>query len=384
MPPTQRITTRRLLGALPRAATAVLALSAIAITASAGTSGAASAAPKLPGHVAVIVIENHSYDDAYVNNANPYLKTTLPAKGTLLTQYYGVGHASLDNYIAMVSGQEPNPSTQADCTRYVDVVGASVNGQNHGAGCVYPADVKTLGDQLDAKHVSWRGYMEDMGVDPTREPSTCGNPGPSSGAGTQDQTQAASAKDQYAARHNPFVYFHSLLDSGSCKRNVAELSQLTRDFASASTTPRFSFITPDLCSDGHDQPCIDGRPGGLTSVDAFLKVWVPRILNSPAFKKDGLLIITADEAETGDTTACCGARAGSVNQFAGITGPGGGRVGTLLLGPCVKAGAKSATPTDHYSLLRTLEDVYGASHLGLAASTGVNTFVTEATAGCKR
>ncbi|MDQ1688690.1 MAG: hypothetical protein QOK42_1665 [Frankiaceae bacterium] len=341
--------------------------------------------PKLPGHVAVIVIENHSYDDAYVNNTNPYLKTALPKRGTLLTQYYGVGHASLDNYIAMVSGQEPNPSTQADCTRYVDVVGVTTPaGQNRGAGCVYPADVKTLGDQLDAQKLSWRGYMEDMGVDPTREPNRCGNPGSPALAGTQDQTQTATAKDQYAARHNPFVYFHSLLDTGSCVRNVRPLAQLSKDFAKASTTPRLSFITPDLCSDGHDQPCVDGRPGGLTSVDAFLKMWVPKILAAPAFAKDGLVIVTADEAETGDATACCGARTGSINKFAGITGPGGGRVGTVLLGPCVKPGAKSATPLDHYSLLRTLEDVYGVPHLGLAAAPEVKTFLAEATAGCKR
>jgi hypothetical protein len=363
-------------------------LAVLALAAAAGITGAqastAAPSPRLPGHVAVIVIENHSFDDAYVNNANPYLKTTLPARGTLLTQYYGVGHASLDNYIAMVSGQEPNPSTQADCTRYVDVVGVTAAGQNHGVGCVYPADVKTLADQLDAKRLSWRGYMEDLGADPTREPARCGNPGSPALAGTQDATQAATTKDQYAARHNPFVDFHSLLDSGSCTRNVVNLAQLSRDFAKASTTPRFSFITPDLCSDGHDEPCVDGRAGGLKSVDDFLKVWVPRILNSPAFAKDGLVIVTADEAETGDSSDCCGTRSGAVNQLAGITGPGGGRVGTVLLGPCVKHGARSATPLDHYSLLRTLEDVYGVSHLGLAAAPEVRTFLAEATAGCKR
>jgi hypothetical protein len=320
-----------------------------------------------------------------VTNPNPYLSKTLTAKGTLLTQYYGVGHVSLDNYTAMVSGQEPSPSTQSDCPRYVDAVGAvDPSGQFRGAGCVFPPSVKTLADQLDAKKVSWRGYMEDMGNDTARESATCGQPGSPSGAGVTDNSQSATTKDQYAARHNPFVYFHSVIDSGSCKRNVVPRCRLSRDHASEKTTPRFSFITPDLCSDGHDQPCADGRLGGLASVDAFLKVWVPKILSSPAFAKDGLVIVTSDESETGDSSSCCGMRTGAVNRFAGISGPGGGRIGTVLLGRCVKPGAKSATPLDHYSLLRSLEDVYGVPHLGLAAAPEVKTFLAEATAGCTR
>jgi hypothetical protein len=358
---------------------------ALAVLAAITTGSPTSAAkPRLPGHIAVIVVENHSYAEAYVSNPNPYLSRTLTAKGTLLTDYYGVGHASLDNYLAMVSGQEPNPFTQSDCPRYVDAVGApDLSGQFRGAGCVYPASVRTLADQLDAKKVSWRGYMEDMGLDPGREQARCGQPGDPSGAGVTDNSQAATTRDQYAARHNPFVYFHSVIDSGSCQRNVVPLTQLAADLRSASTTPRFSFITPDLCSDGHDTPCVDGRPGGLNSVDAFLRVWVPRLLASPAFAKDGLVIITSDESEAGDSSSCCGMRPGALNRWAGISGEGGGRVGTLLLGPCVRPGAKSATPLDHYSLLRTLEDVYGVPHLGLAGADGVRTFVTEATARCR-
>lgn len=386
MPPSpvrSALTTRRF---------AVLAAVVGCAAAALGSLPAASAAPakrptppRLPGHVAVIVVENHSFTDAYVTNPNPYLKSVLPRQGTLLTQYYGVGHVSLDNYLAMVSGQEPSPSTQDDCPRYVDAQGTvDSGGQFRGVGCVYPASVPTIADQLDAKRISWRGYMEDMGIDPTREQARCGQPGNPSGAGATDNSQTASAKDQYAARHNPFVYFHSVLDDGSCARNVVPLGQLAKDLKSASTTPRLAFITPDLCSDGHDQPCVDGRPGGLASIDAFLKVWVPKLLSSPAFAKDGLVIITADEAENNDATSCCGTRTGSVNPLPGITGPGGGRVGTLLLGRCVKRNARSATPLDHYSLLRSLEDIFGVGHLGLAAAPEVKTFVAEATAGCAR
>ena len=150
--------------------------------------------------------------------------------------------------------------------------------------------------------------MEDMGNTPSREASACGHPA----IGSQDKTQSATATDQYAARHNPFVYFHSLLDSGACARNDVPLTALTNDLSSIGTTPNLSYITPNLCDDGHDSPCANGKPGGLASANAWLQTWVPRILNSPAFKKDGLLVVTFDESDgpQADATACCGETAG--------------------------------------------------------------------------
>jgi hypothetical protein len=277
--------------------------------------------------------------------------------------------------------------TQADCQQYVDVTpGVPVpdgNGQVAGQGCVYPSSVKTLPDQLTAAGKTWHGYMEDLGADPTREKSTCGNPGSPSGTGTKDPTQTATAKDQYAARHNPFAYFHSLLDSGACDRNVGPLPKLATDLKKVSTTANFSWITPDLCSDGHDEPCIDGRPGGLKSINDFLAVWVPRIMASPAFKKDGLLVVTFDEADVpGQAEACCGNPTGPNTPMPGIAGPGGGRTGAVLLSPFIKPGTRSDVPYDHYSALRSYEDLLGIrtggtdgkGHLGYAARSSLVTF----------
>jgi hypothetical protein len=343
------------------------------------------------GHVFVIVLENENYQEAYVDNKNPWLGHKLQAQGTLLTQYYGVGHASLDNYVAMISGQAPNPTTQSDCTTYQDFSPspAQFSGQQQavGTGCVYPKNVKTLADQLQAKSVSWRGYMEDMGNVPSREPARCGNPGDPSGAGTQDDTQGATAKDQYAARHNPFVYFHSLLDSGLCKTHVFPLTMLKGNLAKVSTTPKFSFITPNLCDDGHDTNCagpdaLGSKAGGYVSVDHWLSVWIPRIEQSAAFKKNGLIVITTDEAESSDATSCCNEQPGPNSPSPGIRGPGGGRTGALVIGKCVKAGAKVNTPYNHYSLLRSLEDLFGVihggsdgkGHLGYAGASGLKPF----------
>lgn len=396
---------RRTLTLLLSCAAAITAVTApIALAGGAAHKSAITAGPASPSlgirHVFLIVLENESYAATYQNNPNTYLGKTLPSQGTLLTQYYGIGHESNPNYIAMVSGQAPTIESQADCQDYVDfqpspaVFDPRGNGQAVGQGCVFPPNVLTIADQLHAAHLSWHGYMEDMGNDTVasgREPAHCGEPTSSGGTGMRDSTQTATATDQYAARHNPFVYFHSLIDSGACHANVVPLYRLTQDLKSVSTTPNFSFITPNLCNDGHDAPCANGKPGGLVSVDAFLKQWIPTIEASPAYQKDGLIIITTDESATSDTTSCCGETFGPNSPMPGIEGMGGGVVGSVLLGRCIAAGHQDATPYNHYSLLRSLEDLFGIKtggsdnkgHLGFAGASGLAAFGPDVFSSCQ-
>src|SRR3954470_17235208 len=221
-------------------------------------------------HVFVIWLENKDAAKTFAkdNPPAPYLATTLPSMGALLPNYYGIGHESLDNYIAAVSGQGPNPQTQADCQGFTDFAGSTgdADGQAMGSGCVYPVDVKTIADQLTDKRMRWRGYMEDM-----RAP--CVHPD----LNARDGTQSAKPESQYAARHNPFVYFHSLIDGPACKDNDLDLTQLPTDIAQAGTTASYSFITPDLCSDGHDDTCADPKQkGGYEGINDFLSAWVPK------------------------------------------------------------------------------------------------------------
>jgi hypothetical protein len=389
------------------------------------------------GHVFVIVLENEGFDTTFgtaaqQNPATQFLSQTLPSQGVLLSQYYGTGHVSLDNYIAMISGQSSTVQTHVDCTFYDDfkLTGAGVtpDGQAIGTGCVYPAQFKTLPDQLTAAGKTWRGYMEDMGLNPKREQTTCGQPLDPQGKvalNELDDTQGAETfpgGDQYAARHNPFVYFHSLIDSGECARHVVNFNQLAQDLRHESTTPNFVFITPNLCHDGHDgngavKACKNGEitdgvhfGGGLVGANAFLKATVPLILNSPAFKEDGLLIVTFDEgglsggasvngsstpnAITSQGVSCCGQQPGPnigplvaggaalTLQFEGsnppffITTPGfgGDRVGGVLLSPFLKAGTTSNVPFNHYSMLKTVEDIFGLDHLGYAGQAGLQGF----------
>ena len=328
-----------------------------------------AAAPPSIRHAFIIVLENKGFDETFgPSSPAPYLSQTLTAQGQLLRQYYAIGHASLDNYIAMVSGQGPNIVTQSDCVFYMNVVPGlqtSFYGQTLGQGCVYPAPAKTVADQLTEAGMTWKGYMEDM-TSPCRHPVI----------NTFDTTQQARVGDQYAARHNPFVYFHSLVDSGDCLAHDVDLSQLPTDLGAAVATPNFAFITPNLCDDGHDAPCVDGRPGGLATADQFLQTWVPRILNSPAWSEGSLLIIAFDEAQSSDTTACCGEIAGlnTPNPGGSTPGPGGGRTGAVLISQFIQPGSVNDTPYNHYGLLRSIEDIFALPHLGFASQTTVQSF----------
>jgi hypothetical protein len=296
------------------------------------------------GHVFVINLENKSYAKTWGSGSVArYLNGTLVPMGQLLTQYYATSHASLGNYITQISGRPSNIATNGDCPIYAEY--------RNGQGCVYPSSVKTVADQLEGAGRSWTSYQEDMST-PCRHPKN----------GDPDRTLVARRADMYATRHNPFVYFHSIIDTDQCKTKVVDLAALDADLASADRTPSLVYITPNLCHDGHDTPCVDGQPGGLVSADRFLSTWVPKILASPAYKADGLLVITLDESDN-DASSCCGQK-----------GAGGGRIGALLLSPHVAAGTTNATAYSHYALLCSIEDAFGLPHLAGAGAPGLKCF----------
>ncbi len=309
-------------------------------------------------HVWLIILENKSYDATFTGlNDNTYLWQTLPSQGVLLKNYYGTGHFSLDNYISMVSGQATQADTQADCPYYdsfagsIDTTGNLQTNPNYGQlvssaganaaagqnGCVYPATVPTLFDQLDAAHVSWKGYAQDLGNPDASSSGTlaspgtgqshdagvdvCGSPFSSPGA-TGSTAQAnpgsANATDQYVPKHFPFPWFESILGSGDCNSaHIANLfdptNGLYHDLQSEATTPAFSWISPNNCSDAHDAVCHGNNlsggfsdpntpnpplnyTGGLYASDLFLEHVIPEIEASPAFKDGGLIDVTFDEA----------------------------------------------------------------------------------------
>jgi phosphatidylinositol-3-phosphatase len=361
-----------------------VSLSPAQASGSGGQGAGAAAAPGRPSrpayvppvkHVFVINIENKGYAETFGDdNLSPYLAGKLRRKGVLLNQYYATAHNSLPNYLAQISGQAPNVSTQLDCQTYSEftVTGppADPGGQAVGDGCVFPQGVATLPRQLSGQQISWRGYMQQM-----RKP--CSHPP----LGKPDRTQHASPGHNYAVRHNPFMYFRGVTAHHAyCRRHVRPLVDLRHDLRRKGTTPHLAYITPDLCRDGHDDTCANGQKGGLVQVDKFLKKWAPRILGSPAFRKDGMLVITADESDspTEDSSACCGEDANPGPNLMlggpGISGPGGGRVGALVISRFVRPNTWSTTPYNHYSLLASLEELYRVPKIGMAQLDGLPVF----------
>jgi len=284
----------------------------------------------------------------------------------------------------MISGQAPNPDTQSDCNAgFKDVFPGVMapDGQVVGAGCVYPKEALTIADQLDAKGLSWKGYMEDMGADPTREPADL------CASGRQRPGRHPDRLGDRPVRHapQPLRLLHSIIDDQKALRRARRQPQRAAgDLASAATTPNLVFVTPDLCSDGHDTGCADGRPGGLTSVDVFLREWVPR---SRARRP----MPTAGCSSSRGMRAAARARARRAPAAASKNGPTrrarasparGGQTGAVVLSPFTAPGSVNDTPYNHYALLRSLEDLFGLGHLGYAGQSGLK--ASAATCSARR
>jgi hypothetical protein len=218
---------RRILSAAGAFAVVVLAIAVPTASANASSPGPNTVGGLAPGaikHVWLIILENKSYDETFTSlNNNSYLWQTLPSEGVLLKNYYGTGHTSQDNYIALASGQSPEADTQNDCGTINTPFSSNSNIVTTGAvagdsnwtygqalsllganaapgttpattnGCTYPTEVPTLFDQFNAAGVSWKGYAQDLGgaqpigstsyvADsvPGREDGLCGAPGTTS------------------------------------------------------------------------------------------------------------------------------------------------------------------------------------------------------------
>lgn len=108
---------------------------------------------------------------------------------------------------------------------------------------MYPNTVLTIGDQVTSDGKVWKAYIGDMGNTPCVHPNS----------GAADDSQLTGAGSQYDTRHNPFIYFHSLLDLGDCSSDDRSLDKLPGALNSASRTPSYTYIAPELCADSSQQ-----------------------------------------------------------------------------------------------------------------------------------
>jgi hypothetical protein len=340
-------------------------------------------------HVFVIVLADHGFEETYgPSSTATYISKTLPEKGELLSNYYAVTTGDLANEIALLSGQGPNPATAADCPEYKDFATPTLNvttGQAEGEGCVYSAETETLPTQLAAAKKSWKAYVGGIGNGQAGEPTTCRHPT----IGTADPAQASRQGDPYETWRNPFVYFHSIVDSPECAERDVGLEQLSADLKKEAKTPSFSYIVPDACHDGSETPCEPGAPAGLAAAQPWLETTIAEIEASPAYKTSGLIAITSAQARQDlpepDTSACCGTpeypNLPAPEAAPVSTGPvkesgGGGRVGMLLLSPFVAPGSVNETAYyNHFSFLLSVGELLEVTPaLGYAAEPVLTAF----------
>lgn len=319
--------------------------------------GVAAGAAPVPAftHVVEVMLENESATSTFEDPVAAPALAKLRQRGVYIPQFFGAGHASLDNYEAAFAAVQPTAQGKADCL-----------GMPYGS-CIFPASVPTFGNLLDAHGRSWKVYSEGMAGAPAggnclHAPSRDA-PDPYQGPGTNG----------YATRHNPAPWFDSVLEKGGseayCQAHSVDLSRFWTDAASPRTLPSWSFVQPDTCHDGHDTSSLGGctadpegpgAPSGVAAIDAWLPGFVNRLTGSRAWDAGSLLVITFDEGASSDTSGCVPCHDTSA----------GGRIGALLIGaPVSHPGSTSTWTGDHYSLLRTWEAAWGLPTLkSLAAS----------------
>ncbi len=325
-------------------------------------------------HVFMIVLDGHGYDEAFGEESPaPYLAKTLADEGKLLSNYYAVAQGGVANEIALLSGQGPTPQTTLNCPEYTAIAPGTVSseGQVEGDGCVYPAETETLPGQLVAANLTWKAYVEDAtSPELTEQPVAC-----------------------YLTSRNPIAYFAALTESPECGESDVGLDQLAPDLEKAGDTPALSYIVPNACHDGNDTPCASEQPAGLVAAEGFLKTVVPEITASPAYREEGgLIAITFDQAPQAgpepDISSCCAtpeypnlpAPPVPTSPEPPATGPvkptgGGGQVGMLLISPYLAPGTvEKDAYYNHFSFLRSVEELFGLEPLGYAAEPALAGF----------
>jgi hypothetical protein len=374
-------------------------------------------------HAFLIVLGENSYEGTYGPTAEaPYLSRVLPKKGELIPNYYGVTGGVLANEIALLSGQGPTAETAANCPNYTAIAPGTVSEtaeQVEGTGCVYGKEVKSLPTELTEKEVSWRAYVEDMeNGGEIGQPWRCRKPT----LGAADTT-LPSPGDQFVNWRNPVVYFGAVAESTECEKHDVGFEILTKDLSAKKKTPALSLIFPNACHSGGETECEPGAPTGAKGAVQLLKTLVPAIIASPAYEEGGgLIMITSAQApqagEHPDPSACClaptypnlpppaegtttttpttgtsttgtattesstteteEATTTKYTEESVLAGGGGGKVGLLMISPLVEAGKVEETEyANHFTLLKTLETMFGVEPLGYASDEEVPTLSPE-------
>jgi hypothetical protein len=274
--------------------------------------------------VSVILMENTSLSTlapAMKSGAAPNLEA-LAASHATGSNYHGVAHPSLPNYVALTSGA--TQGIACDCKAAPEAgVCTSTTCNFFFGSCSCPTASQNLADQIEAAGLTWMDFGEDMGA-----PCNVVDSG------------------NYAVRHNPFLYYSDVQgDAARCAAHVVDFSQFD-----PSHPAKFNFIAPNLVDDMHDPDPVNAT--NIPDGDRWLGPHVASIVASPAYAAGGLVVVVWDEDD------------GS-GGLSGTDDP----IPIFVLSPYAKGkGYVSPTRADHYALLATIEDGLGLARLGAAAT----------------
>jgi hypothetical protein len=303
------------------------------------TSAPASAATHLQ-RIFYIMMENQGFDDVIGHEASNYkldtpFITSLALKYGLETLSFGTTHPSLPNYLSLIGGsyygiQDDNAScfavpkqTPCDTARGMNLV-----------------------DSLEAHHLTWVAFEQSMPSVGYLGPQFPVNP---------------NGPVHYAQKHNPFVYYKDIATNPARLKNIQPLESMTTlamTLANPATAPNFVFIVPDQCHDMHGTNNCPSGDALLTEGDQYVEQLVTTIMKSKAYTAQSAIILSWDENDYSSNIGCCGS----------VYPHGGGHMATIVITPRIKAPIQSALPSNHYSELRSIEDLFGLPYLGASAS----------------
>ncbi len=289
-------------------------------------------------HVYYIMMENQGFDDV-IGRENASYKLDTPFITQLALTYgletlsFGTTHPSLPNYLSLVGGsyygiQDDNASCyakpkQSPCDKAA--------GQN-------------LADLLEARGLTWLDMQQSM---------------PSVGYLGAQYPTSPTGPTHYAQKHNPFLYYSDVVNSPARMKRVVPLTpqSLAATLSNPATAPNFVFLVPDECHDMHGTSDCPSGDALLTEGDNYVKSLVTTIMKSKAWTADSAIILSWDENDYSSNIGCCGS----------AYPHGGGHMATIVITPQYKYPIQTATPSNHYSELRSIEDAFGLPHLNNSA-----------------
>lgn len=310
----------------------ILLFGALATSCALMAVGARAQAPRFD-HVYIIVLENHGFDDALYNGPSPFMRELANAQG-LATNYFGVAHPSLPNYLAMIGGDDFGIRDDQPSCFATDLAGSTNCNRISGDSLV---------DQLRGAGLSFAIYAETL---PASGSLVTVAPGGAAGA-------------LYAQKHNPVAYFQTLAEGPELASLIRPYGAFTADLAGQA--PNVSLIVPNQCHDGHGLSICRDRDRLIADYDAFVREAVTAIVASNNFSRHSAIVVTFDE----------GARTlypeAPVSEFVRATGGADNHIATIVATSC-GASVRDATRYDHFSLLATIEDGFALPRLRKAAA----------------